>query len=118
MGFAIGLERPVAHLVARNGPEHTVVAGLRGGLARAAATLALVGLLRRLDVGKLANRVELSADGTMKQSLQGALVFLASIQATPGNFVAGCIAPLKRQIGGRRRPPMAISRGRAARKIM
>jgi len=118
LGFAIGLERLDAHLVARNGAEDVVVVGLRGELAKADETLAAIGLLRRLGVGNLANQVELFAGGTIKQFLQVALVGLASIQATAGSFVAGCIAPLKSQSRGRRLPPMAISRGLPARKIM
>jgi hypothetical protein len=116
LGFAIGLERLEARLAARNGPEDAVVVGLRGELAKTDATLALI--VRPLGVGNLANQVERFAGATLKQFLQVALVGLASIQATLGNFVAGGIAPLKRQIRGRRRPPMAKSRGLPARKIM
>jgi len=96
LGFAIGIKRRDTHLVARNGLEDAVVVGLRGELAKADARLAFVGLLR----------------------LRVARVVLASIQATLGNIVAGCAAPLKGQIRGRRLAPMAIGRGLAARKIM
>ena len=116
MGFAIGLERLEARLAARSGPEDAVVVGLRGELAKTDETLALI--VRPLGVGNLANQVERFADATLKQFLQVAFVGLASIQATLGNFVADAVAPLKRQIRGRRRPPMAKSHGLPARKIM
>jgi hypothetical protein len=76
LGFAIGLERLEARLVARNGPEDAVVVALRGELAKAGETLALIGLLRRPGV----------SNATIKQFLQGALVDLAGIQATPRNI--------------------------------
>jgi len=83
LGVANGLERLDARLVARNRPQDAVVVELRGELAKADGTLAVIGLVRL--VGNLAGPVEL--------------------------------APLKRQIRGRRPPPMAISGGLAARKI-
>jgi hypothetical protein len=96
-------ERPDTHLVVRNEPVDAVVVGLRGELAKADETLALIGRLRRMGVGNLAStaddclcrQAELFADGTLKQFLQVALAGLASVQATLGNFVAGGVAPLK-----------------------
>jgi hypothetical protein len=78
-------DRPHAHLVVRNEPEDAVVVGRRGD-----------GNLANTADDNLRRHAELFADGIIKRILQVALVGLASIQATLGNFVAGGIAPLKR----------------------
>jgi hypothetical protein len=67
--------------------EDAVVERLRGDFAKADEALALIGRLRRIGVGNLANtaddclrrQTELFADGTIKQILQAKLAGLASI---------------------------------------
>jgi hypothetical protein len=67
--------------------EDAVVERLRGDFAKADEALALIGRLRHIGVGNLANtaddclrrQTELFADGTIKQILQAKLAGLASI---------------------------------------